>query len=541
MSDRWKSLRRRAKEFITGNEYESTDDETRQSDQRDDLSLGDAADGETAATENETGDQEEIVSENSDVDDADLFGSESKDDDMFDQMDMQGDEQQSDSGGVAPELQDRVDELENEVGTLSSDVSTVERENEEIGETVETLEDQLRELMEIYEMVTRGVNPFVDESQALSGEQQVSGGEFDLFGDEQGDTADADKARDDTADTDAGEAINDELDSENGGQELFDDGPDDAGAGAVANDTANPGEDASFEDLKERFDEDDAGPDDNSGFVTDDDVDGSSAHGTDSSLPESEPTAAEKGDSQAAVARGANDPNEPLLSEMPGMFRAEQIKLEWATYLVTESDISAAGAALRYYHSIGWISAAVATEMLRYLPGIEPAQADAVTGLPSDASEWSLEDFDTGTTQLTEQHHQESLRYISAISDPDKQELLVSKRDNRGNHRGQSDTSENGLFGLGVTQHRPSQTAGGGAGRQTPGSANRQDGVGPRGQSGARSLTDSGVDTGRPGDISPPKPPVDGHDESEAGFDGEHRDRTARTESKRDNSSDERE
>ena len=77
------------------------------------------------------------------------------------------------------ELEDRVGELENEVSTLSSGMSTVREENKQIGETVDDLDDTIRKLLDIYEMVTRGINPFVDDAQAMGGLD--TSGAFGIF------------------------------------------------------------------------------------------------------------------------------------------------------------------------------------------------------------------------------------------------------------------------------------------------------------------------------------------------------------------------
>lgn len=109
-------------------------------------------------------------------DDGDWGDDEDWGDDPFGGMD-DGDED-------AAELENRLDELETEVSTLSSTVGTVRGENEHISETVEEVEEDIRQLLDIYEMVTRGINPFVDDAAGLGGDD-LDGGSFGLFEDDE--------------------------------------------------------------------------------------------------------------------------------------------------------------------------------------------------------------------------------------------------------------------------------------------------------------------------------------------------------------------
>lgn len=86
------------------------------------------------------------------------------------------------------ELEKRLDDLENEVATLSSTVGTVRSENEQISGTVEDVEEDVRQLLDIYEMVTRGINPFVDDAGGMGG--GFDDDSFGLFEDDGGDDDD---------------------------------------------------------------------------------------------------------------------------------------------------------------------------------------------------------------------------------------------------------------------------------------------------------------------------------------------------------------
>ena len=210
-------------------------------------------------------------------------------DDGFDDLDGMGEFDEMDGfddggggGAATDELENRLDELENEVASLSSTVSTVRSENGEISNAVDDIEEDVRNLLDIYEMVTRGINPFVDES---SGFDDVAGGgegSFGLFDDaDETDDAAAD-LDDDVAEADAEGFFDDDLLDDDGGfDDEFDetggdldeeaagldgefdepdgDSADAPGGAASETDTADDGDDMnddgkSFSELKEEYD-----------------------------------------------------------------------------------------------------------------------------------------------------------------------------------------------------------------------------------------------------------------------------------------------
>ena len=140
-------------------------------------------------------------------------------------------------GGDTDELEKRLDDLEAEVATLSSTVSTVRSENEEISAAVDDIEEDVRNLLDIYEMVTRGINPFVDESSGFEG---VGGGDssFGLFDDDEDDQPE-EALSEDVASADADGFFDEELVE-----------PDDGGFDELEADT-----DDEFGDLDDEFDD----------------------------------------------------------------------------------------------------------------------------------------------------------------------------------------------------------------------------------------------------------------------------------------------
>ncbi|SDX53138.1 FlaD/FlaE family flagellar protein [Halobellus clavatus] len=161
------------------------------------------------------------------------------------------------------EMEDRISELENQVSSTTSEMNTVREENKQIGETVEELDETVRKLLDIYEMVTRGINPFVDDAREMGGLE--GDGAFGLFEmeeeteeslDSEVASADAESFFDeDFGDLDAAEdeaelAAEDELADEErvDPAEALDEDDDDAADG-------DTGGGASFDDLKSEYEE----------------------------------------------------------------------------------------------------------------------------------------------------------------------------------------------------------------------------------------------------------------------------------------------
>ncbi|WP_244605596.1 FlaD/FlaE family flagellar protein [Halorussus marinus] len=122
-------------------------------------------------------------------------------------------------GAATQELENRIDELENEVAEISSTVGTVRSENEQISAKVDDTEENVRKLLEIYEMVTRGVNPFVDDVQGggMGGDgfdgAGGGGGSFGLFDGEE-ETEEEEDLDDDVADAEAESFFEDDFEEE---------------------------------------------------------------------------------------------------------------------------------------------------------------------------------------------------------------------------------------------------------------------------------------------------------------------------------------
>ncbi|WP_449267321.1 FlaD/FlaE family flagellar protein [Halapricum hydrolyticum] len=236
-----------------------------------------------------------------------------------------------DSGPDTDELEHRLDELETEVGSLSSTVNTVRNENEQISETVDEVEENVRKLLDIYEMVTRGVNPFADDIEGGGLGGAGDGDSFGLFDNGQQDDGGDDELDEDIANADAegffdddlveddeegfGESVEDvmgedeledsgdpfeeEFDDDALGEDEFDDDFDDGGFeddfddGGFEEDTADDdggsGGGKSFQELKDEYEsgeadwaDEETGTDDGSADETlEEDLGGATAAGDD--------------------------------------------------------------------------------------------------------------------------------------------------------------------------------------------------------------------------------------------------------------------
>jgi archaellum component FlaD/FlaE/archaellum component FlaC len=156
-------------------------------------------------------DTEEIQDEDDEFAMDDDFGMDDFDDDFDDDFGGMGDVDEGTGGPNTTELENRIEDLESEIANVSSTANTVRSENEQISEKVDDVEENVRKLLEIYEMVTRGVNPFVDDVSAEAG-LGGDGGSFGLFDDDEEPTNEADEDLDsDIADAEAEDFFDDDA------------------------------------------------------------------------------------------------------------------------------------------------------------------------------------------------------------------------------------------------------------------------------------------------------------------------------------------
>ncbi|GAB3670881.1 FlaD/FlaE family flagellar protein [Halopiger thermotolerans] len=174
-------------------------------------------------------------------------------DDMNGEMSLDGMDGSGGDDGPSSELESRVEEIENDVGSLSSTVNTVQSENEKISDSLEEIEEDIRKLLEVYEMVTQGVNPFVEGDSLSDSFEHGSGG-----GGGGGAQGSGNFGGESLFDSDVEEEEDEEIDEDIANAEaedFLDDGMDEMDDG---------GDDVEFDDvgMDDEFDEMDDGGDD---------------------------------------------------------------------------------------------------------------------------------------------------------------------------------------------------------------------------------------------------------------------------------------
>lgn len=152
------------------------------------------------------------------------------------------------------ELETRLDELENDLDSTASTVNALRNEYESLTGSIEDIQDNVRRLLEIYELVTRGVNPFVDDAQE---EGEFPPGSFGLFTRSAGGSTDRVADPDDLADSffaDSLGGVDDEADET--ATDDFEDSDSTGSDAAIDASTAPSADDSvgtTFDDLKSEY------------------------------------------------------------------------------------------------------------------------------------------------------------------------------------------------------------------------------------------------------------------------------------------------
>lgn len=356
-------------------------------------------------------------------------------------------------------LKTRVDELENDIESVSSTISTVRSENEEISRHVADIQDNVRKLLDIYEMVTRGVNPFIED---VEGSPDGSG-TFGLFEEPTGSEASDDSGEgqevedffaddfDDAQDQDSADPVV-EIKAESEDESQDDDGmtfeelkaeytndndtwnDDDgifSGAEAADSDGPDPAPEPEEPDARGGGDEEPLAVDPDPEAVRADSVEGTTegeesfavepdADTEDGDVVESDDEdweslavnpdpGTEDGEPEDEATRTPDDGvdgsvEKPYLTLLPDEYGADVLVMEWLAYLVDESSVGETLQAIRYYRNIEWISDTVADELRTILGGVR-------SGDPSVSPDGS------GLSELSIEHHQASLAFINHLTD----------------------------------------------------------------------------------------------------------------------------
>jgi flagellar protein FlaE len=336
-------------------------------------------------------------------------------------------------GASTGQLENQVDELEADMEALESTVNTVRNENEQIGQQVDEVQENIRKLLDIYEMVTRGVNPFADDMQGAGGGPAMDSGGFGLFDEEEG-AEEEESIDEDIATADAEGFFDEDLDDEEADMEVEDMMGEDTGGelDEEADKSGDDGDDGgdggkSFDELKEEYESgeadwseaelakmdeelDEMGEADLLGEDEPGDAKAAAAEESEAAgaLPEGDDPAADEAtgtedtsvatDAAIADASGADaDPGKPYLGTLPSGYAADLIVVEWLEYLIAESNVHETSQAIGYYERIDWVAEDVGEELRSYLAGFDDGAG-------------------AGDGTLTIDHHTQSLRYISQLS-----------------------------------------------------------------------------------------------------------------------------
>lgn len=298
-------------------------------------------------------------------------------------------------------LESRIDELENDIDAVSSTISTVRSENEEISKQVADVQDNVRKLLEIYEVVTRGSNPFVEDIDGPSG----NAGTFGLFDglpneptieDATSDEPAVDEVRDPGPEDIFVDEDDDHdgllLDNESAEEEAGEEGADDDDAGMT------------FEELKAEYDKDRETRDEESDLfpseASDDDNTGKAVVD-----PEEAATVEQADGGEGSLEMDGDESAEkPYLRVLPNGYSADVVVMEWLAYLVNHSNVTQTLQAIRYYRNIEWISDTVADELRTFVGGFNAA-GDYQGANDGDGETLGIE------------HHQTSLAFINHLTD----------------------------------------------------------------------------------------------------------------------------
>lgn len=379
------------------------------------------------------------------LDDFDDMGGMDEWDDPFDDGGEEG-------GDSTDELDHRLSELEDEVARLSSTVNTVRSENTEISNTVDDIGENVRKLLDIYEMVTRGINPFVDEVQAdgggfesgslglfddsdddsgdeelddsiasadaegffdedlLDGDEPAGDGEFDddLLGDELVDVGVTEEMETETTDDSGGKSFSELKDEyESGAADWADDDLEDDGEteGELADDENGLDEPEPVETDEMLFEADEGAMLAAGGA--------SLAAGGGDGVQSTEALAESDSDATGGFQFGTTNGNDaetgegdapkPYLTSLPDAYVGDLLVMEWMEFLVENADVADAARAVRYYERIDWVSSDVARTLEEFLVGFGDVNV-AETERP-------------GTAELSLSHHVHSLEYVQALSE----------------------------------------------------------------------------------------------------------------------------
>ena len=306
------------------------------------------------------------------------------------------------------ELTYQLDEIEKEVESLENKVETVRGENERISDSISTVDKNVDKLVDLYEIVTEGVNPFAADQEIGNAFDTEGGGIFG--GDDDDDLGES--IDNEIVDAEADDFLDDELADDEAADDFGDEFEDDGSLGDGLEDDEFDVEDADDGDV---FGDDSTDEEETVALELDDGAD-DDADST-GEMAASEP--AQKSTETIELGENGQVGDPPYLATQPSRSDAELVTIEWLDFLVDAVGISGAAQTLAYYESIGWISAPVETYLQSMLNGFGDDSRPA-TELAADPDPRSVLETD---------EHKRSLQYIAWIATPEQAPDLLAELD----------------------------------------------------------------------------------------------------------------
>ena len=308
---------------------------------------------------------------------------------------MDGDGTPENDGPDVGELDVRLGELEEDVDSLESSLRAVQSSQDEFADTIEEMNDRVRQLVGVYDRLNAADNPFVDDAATHAGGANTAGGasaagepgaagsggaatpaENDRNGDE-GSVVSFDDLEGETRqedDTDPSDEDGDSSRAGGDGETSAVDGDDETGAVDAGGETGEGHED----------------PSSDGGQLPEDVSNGTASNGDGTHAPPSEP------ESDTAAVADAR----PVLESVPDSYAGEVLVMEWLSVLMEGSGPADALRAVGHYEDAGWISREVRDHLV-----------DVIGGPTLD-----VHVDPTQSRESTAEEHAVSYRYLSVLA-----------------------------------------------------------------------------------------------------------------------------
>ncbi|WGI17592.1 FlaD/FlaE family flagellar protein [Methanonatronarchaeum sp. AMET-Sl] len=345
--------------------------------------------------------------------DEELFEDEGFDD--FDEESDDFDDFEEDESSQLSDIQGSIESLETEVGSLSSTISVTKDDIESIGNRVDEVEENVKKLLDVYEMVTKDINPFVGDGEDLSNRDLENADDFGVFegGGQQEEDFD-DSFLDEDEDVDFEESSEDEFSDEGEGRQVIT--PDDLE------------EDSTSDDLEEDVGFDEPGFDEDQDLVEEMDISEEKLKQLETRIEmvnsKLEKVANGDDDMDAEVSdNGDSGEREYYLEEIKRDYYSDIVLMNWTNFLLTMVDTTEFRQILDVYVDLKWISPEVRDYVERFEESIstQPIFEYGVKARKSGTGNSSYsadeEEFMKSEGGMTVEDHTRSLIFISKLRD----------------------------------------------------------------------------------------------------------------------------